>query len=519
MPAVIFKNAGIKSINQGGLMQKSLFFLTIFLSCFLMVSFEAIPKSEEDMKDIPLSGKTEECLECHQIYTPGIVQDWREGGHAHMTPAQAMEESELEREVSSQAVPENLLNVAVGCYECHSLNPGQHDDNFEHFDYRINVVVTPDDCATCHSEEKEQFAPSKKGNAHLNLRKNPVYHTLVETITSLKEPHEDRIKQLESSNNAKAETCYGCHGTKVEVVGKTSLETGLGEIEIPVLSNWPNQGVGRINPDGSQGACTACHPRHSFSIEIARKPDTCSQCHLEPDLPAWNVYRESKHGNIFYSVQDRWNWENMPWEIGKDFTAPTCAVCHNSLIVDQEGEVVAERSHDFGARLWVRIFGLIYSHPQPNTGKTFTIKNKDGLSLPTTFSGDVASEYVLDQDAQKKRLLKMKKVCTSCHSSRWAEGHFAKLSITNRETDEMVLAATQLLEEAWAKNIADKTNPFDEPIEQKWIEQWLFFANSIRYASAMAGPDYAAFKNGWWKLTKNLQEMRLHIDLKTASEK
>ena len=49
---------------------------------------------------------------------------------------------------------------------------------------------------------------------------------------------------------------------------------------------------------------------------------------------------------------------------------------------------------------------------------------------------------------------------------------------------------------------------FDEANEQKWIREWLFYANSVRYAAAISGPDYATFKNGWWELTKNLQEMR-----------
>jgi hydroxylamine dehydrogenase len=75
----------------------------------------------------------------------------------------------------------------------------------------------------------------------------------------------------------------------------------------------------------------------------------------------------------------------------------------------------------------------------------------------------------------------------------------------------MALAATKLLVEAWNIGLADKSNPFDEAIEHKWLEQWLFYANSVRYGSAMSGPDYAAFKNGWWKLTKNLEDMQHFI--------
>mgnify|MGYP001585885049 CR=1 FL=1 len=102
----------------------------------------------------------------------------------------------------------------------------------------------------------------------------------------------------------------------------------------------------------------------------------------------------------------------------------------------------------------------------------------------------------------------MRKVCQSCHSSSWVNGHFEKLDSTIIETNQMTLAATQLLQKAWDKKWADPSNPFDEAIEQKWVAQWLFYANSVRYASAMSGPDYAAFKNGWWELTKNLREMK-----------
>jgi hydroxylamine dehydrogenase len=486
-----------------------LIFFAIFINGTICLNSARRDSTEDSL--VPLSEQTEECLECHRSTSPGIVEDWLFGSHAHSTPAQAIKKSKLERAISNEDIPEHLQNVAVGCYECHSLNPEKHQDNFEHFDHTINVVVSPDDCAICHSEEREQYGHSKKAYALWNLEKNPVYHTLVETITSLKQIQDGKITQLDSSYNSKAETCYACHGTEVAVKGTKAIETDFDEIQVPVLTNWPNQGVGRANPDGSMGACTACHPRHSFSVAIARKPETCSQCHLEPDLPAWNVYRESKHGNIYYSKKDEWNWTNIPWILGKDFKAPTCAGCHNSLVINPDGYVIAERSHDFGNRLWVRIFGLITSHPQPRDGRTYTIKNKDGLPLPTTFAGVLASDHLLGKEAQDANFQKMKKVCTSCHSTDWTQGHFSKFQITLKETDAMVLAATQLLVDAWNKGLADPSNPFDEIIEHKWLEQWLFYANSVRYGSAMSGPDYAAFKNGWWKLTKNLEDMQHFI--------
>ncbi len=462
-----------------------------------------------------LTQETESCLGCHSSATPGIVKDWLSSRHANTTPEDALKLPVLERRISAKDIPDNLKGKAVGCYECHSLNPANHRDNFEHFGFRINVIVSPNDCKTCHPVEVNQYSNSKKAHAIKNLMDNPVYRVLVDATDGITRLKNGRLVQDKPTDMTLHETCLGCHGTKVEVKGMKTVNTKMGDITVPILTNWPNQGVGRENPDGSLGACTACHPRHSFSIEIARKPYACAQCHLEPDVPAWNVYKESKHGNIYFSKYHEWNFQAVPWTIGKDFKAPTCATCHNSLLVSPDGDVIAERTHDFGSRLWVRLFGLIYSHPQPVSGNTTIIKNKDGLPLPVTFSGELASEYLIDKKEQDKRVSSMKAICNSCHSTDWIDGHFAKLDSTIKETDEMTLTATKLILEAWEKGIADKTNPFDEAIEKLWIKQWLFYSNSIRYASAMTGaPDYTAFKLGWWELSDNLQKMRDHIELK-----
>jgi hypothetical protein len=236
-------------------------------------------------------------------------------------------------------------------------------------------------------------------------------------------------------------------------------------------------------------------------------------------VPAWDVYDESKHGNTFVSLESKWEFNSVPWTVGKDFKTPTCAVCHNSLIVSPDGKVIAERTHDFGARLWVRLFGLIYSHAQPKSGDTSIIKNKDGLPLPTTFTGEPASEYLIDKSEQGKRLSSMKGICNSCHNIDWVNGHFAKLESTIKETNEMTLAATKLMLDAWKAGIEDRTNPFDETIEKMWVKQWLFYCNSIRYSSAMTGaPDYTAFKNGWWYLTETLNQMKDWMELKKKAK-
>ena len=197
--------------------------------------------------------------------------------------------------------------------------------------------------------------------------------------------------------------------------------------------------------------------------------------------------------------------------MGKDFTAPTCATCHVSLIVGEEDEVVAERTHQMNNRIPWRLFGVIYAHAHPKSPDTSIIRNKSGLPLATELTGEPASQYLIDSDQQEERLQAMKRVCLSCHGSGWVNGHFARLDNTIRTTNEMTLTATKIILSAWekgaAKGLEQKDSIFNEAIEKKWVEQWLFYANSVRFASAMVGADYGVFGNGRWYLSKNIQEM------------
>jgi hydroxylamine dehydrogenase len=253
---------------------------------------------------------------------------------------------------------------------------------------------------------------------------------------------------------------------------------------------------------------------------MARKPYTCSQCHKGPDVPAFKVYEVSKHGNIYTSLGDRWNYEEVPWKIGGNITAPTCATCHVSLLVSDEGEVVAKRTHQMNDRLAWRLFGLIYAHPHPKSPDTTLIKNKAGLPLPTELTGEPVVEYLIDGKEQKARRATMEKVCLSCHSRSWVDGHFTRLENTIQETNEMTLTPTRVLLGAWEKGAAkgpsDKDSLFNEALEKKWVEQWLFYANSTRFSSAMVGADYGVFANGRWYMSKNIQEMVdwLHFKVK-----
>ncbi len=171
------------------------------------------------------SKESQACIGCHKDKAaPLAVQQWAESKHA--------------------------IN-GIGCYECHQAGKDR-PDSFEHFGSRISVVVSPKVCGTCHAQETEEFEKSHHSQAG-------------EILGSLDNVLGDVIEGPQAAING----CRKCHGSVVKVVGNGKLDS----------STWPNEGIGRINPDGSKGSCSVCHSRHTFSLAIARQPESCGYCY------------------------------------------------------------------------------------------------------------------------------------------------------------------------------------------------------------------------------------------------
>lgn len=459
--------------------------------------------------EVLISEATSECLDCHATFQPGLVADWQKSRHALTTPGRALQAETLALKVSNKNVPENLRDTAVGCAECHMLRPAEHADTFEHNGYDIHIVVSPKDCSTCHTVEAEQYSGNLMAHAYQNLAGNALYQKLQRSILGKTSWRHGKMHIDPENDMTKAESCYYCHGTVLEVTGTETRDTdAAGELDFPVIKGWPNQGVGRINLDGSKGACTPCHTRHMFSIEMARKPYTCKECHVGPDVPVYKVYSSSKHGNLFETHQGEWNFKPVPWTIGRDFTAPTCAGCHISLLVNTEGDVVSQRSHRFNDRLPWRLFGLIYAHPYPRNPETSIIRNTAGQPLPTDMNGKPSETYLITEAEQKERTVQLKQICLSCHGSSWVNGFWRRFENTIQETNATTLTATHIMSDIWTAGLAKAENPFDEYPERLWCDQWLFYANTVRFASAMGGGgDYGVFADGRYQMTKKLFEL------------
>ena len=180
---------------------------------------------------IGASGKTSEetsaCIECHASIHPGIVADWKRSRMSQIIPGEALKAPELEKRISVKDVPEKLSDVVVGCAECHTINPEKHRDTFEHEGHRVHIVVTPQDCAICHSVEAKQYSGNLMSHAYGNLNENPVYQDLAETINGVQTFEDMKTLYKKSDPETRADSCNFCHfrtlpgstGERIDILG------------------------------------------------------------------------------------------------------------------------------------------------------------------------------------------------------------------------------------------------------------------------------------------------------------
>lgn len=467
----------------------------------------------------PLSDASQACLDCHTTIHPGIVEGWRRSRHARGTPAKALAAPELERSISAGRVPQALQKVAVGCAECHMRRSQAHADAFSHNGFTIHTVVSPEDCAACHPAERDQFAANIMAHAHGNLADNPTHQLLMAAINDLPGLGATGLTRVPASATDPATSCLSCHGTRLVVTGAVSRKTPMGAMDFPVIAGWPNTGVGRVNLDGSLGACDACHRGHQFALEEARRAEACARCHDGPNVPAYGVWRSSAHGR---TAAGQGSYAAVPWTLGKDVSAPTCATCHMSQVINTEGEIVARRTHQVTDRLPWRLYGLPYAAAQPLAPDTAGMVNADGLHWPTAFDAAPVSAALIPAGEGAVRQARMAAICRGCHATGWVEGHFERLEANIADTNAATRTATALIQRAWDLGLAAGpgagANPFDELPERLWTDVWLLHANNIRFATAMAGGgDHGAFTDGRYDLTRSVLALGGWLDAHIAA--
>ncbi|MBT8484063.1 MAG: hydroxylamine oxidoreductase [Phycisphaerae bacterium] len=379
-----------------------------------------------------LSDASLECIDCHRKDNPGLYQQW--GGSRH-------------------------YRANIGCYECHAADPDDADA-FLHYDRTISVIVSPSDCARCHALQVEEFAGSHHSKA------GRILGSLDNILAEVVEGNRGMVTPMFPQGNSAAAVngCWQCHGSEVKVLEDGKLDP----------ATWPNSGIGRINPDGSEGSCAACHQRHDFSAAQARHPDTCGKCHMGPDHPQKEIYEESKHGISFFANQHKMNLDSPKWIVGEDYhIAPTCATCHMSATPNQNV------THDVGLRISWNNRPAVSIRPEVADAK---------MGLPGAEIG------------WEERRDNMKDVCLNCHNISWVDNFYVQYD-----------ALIELYNEKFAKpglELYALAAPLKRPVkfgsklDFVWFEIWHHEGRRARHGVSMMGPDYTHW-HGTYEVAKH----------------
>jgi len=377
--------------------------------------------------------KGEMCVACHRQANPGMWEQWNQSQHGQS---------------------------GVNCYDCHKAEKGDKD-GFMHNGARIAIIVSPKDCSRCHQTEFDEMDGSHHSHAG-------------RILASL----DNLLGEVVGGPAAVNVGCRQCHGSQVDIGpdGKPTKET------------WPNTGIGRKNPDGSEGSCTACHGRHGFSKAQARTPETCGKCHVGPDHPQIEVYNESKHGIIYNARVEEMNLESDKWVSGVDYwAAPTCATCHMSAAPG------IGKTHNVGER-------ISWNLRAPVSSKINLVKLANGQEFdvpegkPVPKVGDKAKgSKVVEVLSWKQRRENMETVCRSCHAEGMVTGFYYQLDALVDLYNEKFAKPIKAVMADLKKQGLITPQPFDDKIEWIWWEIWHHEGRRARHGASMSGPDYA-----WW---------------------
>jgi len=243
---------------------------------------------------IQLDATRQQCVDCHRGITPGWVHGWEDSAHSDLDRVRALPDDDPQayKKEMLNDVEENLRAMGrldegenlseVGCIDCHMSVGAERGNHAE--DLRLPDAA---DCGVCHLQE---FAERESERDTLdwpqaqwpNGRPSHALDFLANVETAVWAAMEQREV---------ADGCTMCHT--------------------------------------NQNSCTNCHSRHEFSVEQARKPETCSGCHNGVDHNEFENYLLSKHGILYQTVGDDVDWSQpvaQSMADGQPF--PTCQSCH-----------------------------------------------------------------------------------------------------------------------------------------------------------------------------------------------
>ena len=389
--------------------------LVLGLALIILAIGQPAPAALSAERPDALANSTDACVTCHRNATPGIVDEL-----SHSTMAAAK----------------------VTCRDCHEVK-ADYPGAVEHEGTYVLRQPTTAMCQKCHQSEVAQYMQSR--------------HSLPAWVAFA--GSKDLTPDLLTKYQAIPEGQFA----------PDKARNAIGAMEGADITHFACESchsVGRPNPDGSVGKCSACHLRHEFSLEQARKPETCNACHIGPDHPQWEIYFESPHGIAYSTGGQSWNWNADPGTLTvKDFPAPTCATCHFS------GFGASGTTHDVGDRLTWYLFASI-SERRPNW-----------------------------QDNK----VRMQNVCRECHNQAFLDDFY---TAGDKEVDAVnaLVKQSDAIMQPLKDNKLLTDNPFDQSVEFTYFELWHHWGRTAKFGAWMQGPDYTQW-HGAYEVEKALVEL------------
>lgn len=391
-------------------------FIAVFLGTVLLVAgllvHGARPAVEVDQPTADLVRATGKCASCHREETHAVVVEYEGSVHAR---------------------------TGTNCLDCHQPVEGQAE--MEHREFVIAETVTSANCAQCHAEQYAEFLRSRHAAPAFAAVRGPGAFT------------EEQIEEAEAYHPGAVRRPAN---ELARLEGESAIQAGCETCHA----------IGRPNPDGSIGSCTQCHARHGASVELARLPSTCGQCHMGPDHSQIEIYRESKHGVLFEARRGEMNLGVDPDELTvEDMPVPTCTTCHMSGL---EGQGM---THDVTERLSWFLFAEV-SERRPG--------------------------YRSGQDA-------MKGMCNQCHTEGHTDEVYAEAEGVVASTNQKVREARDLMRDLRAEGVLTDA-PFDEPIEFAYFDFWHYYGRTSKHGAFMGGADYVQW-HGNYELLLGMVEL------------
>jgi hypothetical protein len=396
-------------------------FIAIVLGFALIVAAFMInrqrPRIETDQPNAGLVRASGKCAECHLRLQYSVVHEYEMSRHGEK---------------------------GVSCLDCHQ--PASNQQGKDHNGFVITTQMTAGNCRGCHEGVYHEFERSR----HAAVSWAAVYGA----------------EGLSSEQVAFAEKYQPGYANRpphpfVKLEGMSAMVSGCAQCH----------SVGRPNADGTIGTCTACHTRHTSSVEIARMPRTCGQCHMGPDHSQIEIYEESRHGVLFEAQREQLNLKAEPKALTtRDMFVPTCATCHMS------GLNGLKVTHDPSERLSYFLADAI-SKPRPN--------------------------YQLAQDS-------MKQICSQCHTATLVNRVFDQAEKVLVDTNTKVQAAKDIVDGLRKDNLV--TGPlFSQRIDFLYFDLWHYDGRTAKHGAFMGGADFVQWHGNYPIMSKT-------VELKTLAE-